>query len=239
MKKKYFLLLFLFVSTNIFSQQLPDFQLRLNPSLEYNFNKKWATTFDYVYCLDDNVNQFQGSFLQLGFDFSPSKKIKFGIGYRFTTSYVQDNHRFLAIAQYKRKYKQFAIGGAIRYEFQTDNFDSEYMQFFNEPTNTFREKLNFDYKVPNSKLSLSFSPEIFLRINQVGINYNRIRYDFGCKYDFKHGQTLGISIFFDDYADNSKADRFVLVTNYNLNLNNLFKKAKKAKKTKKTPQIVP
>jgi hypothetical protein len=230
--KKLFLPFFLIFISHSFSQQLPDSQLRINPSLEYSFNKKWATSFDYMYCLEDNFNQFQGSIIQLGVDYSVNKKLKFGFAYRFTTSFIDDNHRFFVNAQYKMKFNRISIASALRYEYQTDNFDPEYMQFYNPPTHTFRKRVTFEYNVPNSKLSFSFAPELFLRLDQVGLEYNRFRYDIGCKYNLPKGQRVGLTVFFDDYGSTKKTDRFVWVTNYNIDLNGLFKKSKKLKKPK-------
>jgi hypothetical protein len=103
------------------------------------------------------------------------------------------------------------------------------MQYYKNPSNMFREKFNIEYNVPHSKASIYFSPEIFLKYKNESIDFNRMRYTIGGDYKLKYGNTIGISMFYDDKVNPQKADRVVFSTKYNLSIDALIKKIKKNK----------
>jgi hypothetical protein len=229
-------LVLIFFSMAMVSQEKPDTQLRFNPSVSYDFTKKWGATFDYRLGYKENISQFQSSIFQISSDYELTKKIKVEAGYRYSTSYTKDYHRLFASVQYKYKWDRISLENTLKYQFQTGSFDSEYMQFFDTPTHTVREKVTMEYNVPKSKTTLFFAPEIFLRVDQYEVKFNRMRYTVGGTYQLKYGNTLGLSVFYDDYVKLSKTDRMVVVAKYNLSINDLLKKIKKVKKKKATKE---
>ena len=56
-----------------------------------------------------------------------------------------------------------------------------------------------------------------------------MRYTIGGEYKLKYGNTIGISVFYDDKINPQKTDRIVFSTKYNLSIDALIKKLKKDK----------
>jgi hypothetical protein len=101
---------------------------------------------------------------------------------------------------------------------------------YKEPSQYIRQKLNIDYNIPKSKLSLNFSPEIFIKWDNSKLEYNRVRYQFGSDYKLKYGNTNGLSVFYEDKINATKMDRFVWTTRYNLSIDEFVKKLNKKRK---------
>ena len=64
---------------------------------------------------------------------------------------------------YDYKLNKFTISSRTRYQFSTPHFDSDFWNEYKEPSQYIRQKLSIDYNIPKSKLSLNFSPEIFIK----------------------------------------------------------------------------
>lgn len=217
-------------------EQLPDFQLRISPSVDYKFAKKWQASFEYRYALDHDMSEFRNSAIEAGIKYDIFKKASLETRYRFTTSFENDSHLLFAIFKYNYKLnKRFSLKSSTRYQFRTGSFDADYMQYFKKPTQYLREKITLEYNVPKSKLSLYIAPEIFLKIADKDLpllSYNRIRYNAGIDYAMKYGNTIGLGFFFEDRYNPTKTDRFVFTTKYNLSIDELAKKIKKEKDKK-------
>lgn len=222
-------LLLLLVSYLGFAQDT-DTQFRLASSIDYKINKKWKVGFDYRYALEKDISTFQSSIFQFSSEYKINKKMSVEAGYRYSTSFEMDNQRLFASFIYDYKWNQFTVSSRTRYQFSTPYFDSDFWNEYKEPIQYIRQKLSFDYNIPKSKLSLNFSPEIFIKWDNSKLEYNRIRYQFGSDYKLKYGNALGFSVFYEDKSDATKMDRFVFTTKYNLSIDELVKKIKKKKK---------
>lgn len=249
-KKILFFLLVVSFSKLYSQEQLPDFQLRISPSVDYKFAKKWQASLEYRYALDQDISEFRNSAVEAGIGYDITKSASIETRYRFTTSFENDSHLLYAIFKYKKDLnKRFTLKSSTRYQFRTGSFDADYMQYFKRPTQLLREKITFEYNVPNSKLSLYVAPEIFLKIADKDLpflSYYGMRYNAGMDYAMKYGNTIGLGFFFEDRYDPTKTDRFVFTTKYNLSIDELVKTIKKkkkkaAKKAKKDkePALVP
>lgn len=232
------LMLFLGTQLSLFAQEQPDTQLRISPSVSYDFSKKFGMTLDYRLGYKENISQFQSSVFQLSTTYDWTKKIEIEVGYRFSTSFNKDYHRFIISLKYKYKWHRISIENTLKYQFQTERFDSEFMQFYKTPKQTFREKITVEYNVPKSKTTLFLAPELFLRMDKNSLKFNRMRYSIGGDYQLKYGNKVGVSFFYDDYTIPSKTDRLVFVTKYNLALNDLAKKIKKVRKKKQAARKI-
>jgi hypothetical protein len=153
-------------------------------------------------------------------------------GYRFTTSFENNNQRLFASFIYDYKIKQFTLISRTRYQFSTPHFNADYWNEFKEPNQYIRQKFTVDYNIPKSKASLYFSPEFFVKIDDGEFKYHRTRYQLGSDYKLKYGITLGASVMYEDKLNTTKTDRFVFTTKYNLSIDELLKKDKKDKKEK-------
>lgn len=234
MKKLILLLLFVFSSSLFSQEQPPDFQLRISPSVDYKFAKKWTASFEYRYALDQDLSEFRNSAVEAGIKYDIAKKLSFQTHYRFTTSYESDSHLIFAALKYKYEIsKRFSLKSTTRYDFRTGSFDADYMQYFDAPNQFLREKITLEYNVPKSKASLYFAPELFLKVNDEKnpyFNFFGMRYYAGIDYKMKYGNTIGFSTFYEDRYNPTKTDRIVFTTKYNLSIDDLIKKRKKDKK---------
>ena len=222
----------LLLTTLSFSQNYTDIQYRFSPSMDYKINKKLKIAFNYRYELYKDLDAFKSNSFQLATKYEFKKKIELEIGYRFTTSFLEDNHRIFLGVKYTRKIKDFTLSFATKYQFSTGSFDQDYMQYFKNPNDMFREKFNIEYNVPHSKATFYLSPELFLKYKNESINFNRMRYTICGDYKLKYGNSLGISIFYDDKENPQKTDRVVFSTKYNLSIDALVKKINKNKSKK-------
>ena len=219
----------LLLATLGFSQNNTDVQYRFSPSMDYKISKKLKIAFNYRYDLFKDLDAFKSNSFQFATEYELTKKIELETGYRFTTSFIEDTHRIFLGLKYSHKLKDFTLSFATKYQFSTGSFDQDYMQYYKNPSNMFREKLSIEYNVPHSKASIYLSPEIFLKYKNESIDFNRMRYTIGCDYKLKYGNTFGISMFYDDKVNPQKADRVVFSTKYNLSIDALIKKIKKNK----------
>lgn len=219
----------LLLATLGFSQNNTDVQYRFSPSMDYKISKKLKIAFNYRYDLFKDLDAFKSNSFQFATEYELTKKIELETGYRFTTSFIEDTHRIFLGLKYSHKLKDFTLSFATKYQFSTGSFDQDYMQFYKNPSNMFREKFSIEYNVPHSKASIYLSPEIFLKYKNESIDFNRMRYTIGCDYKLKYGNTFGISMFYDDKINPQKADRVVFSTKYNLSIDALIKKLKKNK----------
>lgn len=227
----------LLLATLGFSQNNTDVQYRFSPSMDYKISKKLKIAFNYRYDLFKDLNAFKSNSFQFATEYELTKKIELETGYRFTTSFMEDTHRIFLGLKYSHKLKDFTLSFATKYQFSTGSFDQDYMQYYKNPSNMFREKFSIEYNVPHSKASIYLSPEIFLKYKNESIDFNRMRYTIGCDYKLKYGNTFGISMFYDDKVNPQKADRIVFSTKYNLSIDALIKKIKK-NKTKAKKQLL-
>lgn len=235
MKIKRIIILFLmyFVLQFANSQNNTDIQYRFSPSIDYKINKKWKVGFDYRYGLEKDISTFQSSVFQLSGTFKISKKLSLEAGYRYKTSFDIDDQRLFTSFNFEHKIKKFVLSSTTKYQIGTAYFNANYWNDYKKPTQYFRQKIDIEYNIPKSKISLSIAPEAFIRIKNRQLEFSRMRYNFGTNYKLKYGNTIGLSCFYEDVINPQKNDRFVIVTKYNLNINDL--KAKKSKKkTKKT-----
>ena len=219
----------LLLATLGFSQNNTDVQYRFSPSMDYKISKKLKIAFNYRYDLFKDLDAFKSNSFQFATEYELTKKIELETGYRFTTSFIEDTHRIFLGLKYSHKLKDFTLSFATKYQFSTGSFDQDYMQYYKNPSNMFREKIIIEYNVPHSKATLYFSPELFLKYKNESIDFNRMRYTIGGDYKLKYGNTFGISMFYDDKVNPQKADRVVFSTKYNLSIDALIKKIKKNK----------
>jgi hypothetical protein len=230
MINKIALLLVLFlVSLSGYCQGNTDFQSRFITSVDYKLNKKWKFASEYRYSLENDLQKFRSSSIQLETKYSLTKKLELSGGYRFTTSFEEDNHRFFVAVGYDYYLnKNFAIQLASKYQFSTNSFDPDFMNEFKEPVKMIRQKVGLEFNVPKSKLAFNTSAELFLKIdNQPYFKFNRMRYTVGTDYNFKKYGKFGISVFYDNKYNPMKDDRIVLVTKYSFSIHDFFKKDKK------------
>ena len=228
-KKIVLLVGFFLISLSSFSQGNTDFQSRFITSVDYKLNKKWKFNSEFQYSLENDLQKFRSSSIQLDAKYTVTKNLSLSSGYRFTTSFEEDNHRFFVAVGYDYNLnKSFAIQLASKYQFSTNSFDPDFMHEFKEPVKMTRQKVGFEFNVPKSKLAFNTSAEIFLKMDsQPFFKFNRMRYNVGTDYNFKKYGKFGINVFYDNKYNPMKDDRIVLVAKYTVSVHDFFKKSKK------------
>ncbi|WP_081694240.1 DUF2490 domain-containing protein [Flavobacterium suncheonense] len=230
MTKKFFVIWLLMCPLVVLGQENTDLQLRMVPSVSYKFTKKWGVAVAYRYDIYKDLQEFKSSMFQGEIRYDLSKKFRLETGYRFRTSYTEDQHRIYGGLRYDQEIiTGLKIFLATKYQFSTGSFDKEYMAIYDRPNHVLREDLSFEYTIPQTKLSLSVGTEFFIKQDNTTKEWelNRIRSSFGIDNKFKYGNTVGIGIFYDDKTNPRKEDRIVLVTKYNLSIDDMIKKIRK------------
>ena len=223
-----FLILFVIES---YSQSYTDVQGRFISSVDYNVTKKLKISGEYRYSLQNDYAEFRSSAGEIGLKYDFTKRLNVLGGYRFTTSFEEDNHRFFIGIKYNKKWNDFKAAITSKYQFSTNSFDTDFMQYYKEPIHMLREEISLDYDIPNTKASVFIATEIFLKMDsQPYLKWNRMRYSIGGEYRLKYGTTLGLSTFYDDKVSPQKNDRIVIVTKLNVSIDDFLKKLKKNKK---------
>jgi hypothetical protein len=228
-KKIVFIAVLFFINLSGFCQGNSDFQSRFNTSVDYKLNKKWKFYAEYRYSLENDLQKFRSSSIQLESKYAITKKLTLTGGYRFTTSFEEDNHRFFASLNYDYKLnKSFTVALSSKYQYATNSFDPDFINEFKQPVEMFRQKIGLELNVPKSKFSFNTGTEFFLKTNsQPYFKFNRTRYMLGSDYNFKKYGKFGITIFYDDKYNPIKNDRIVLITKYAFSINDFLKKSKK------------
>jgi hypothetical protein len=233
MIRRSLLMLFL-LSTAGLSAQETDHQLRFTPSLSYKIDKKWKASFDYRIAFDQDISAFRSSMFQPALEYKIMKGLTVELGYRFITAFSHDSHRLMATVQYRHKMEDFTLVSSTRYQFSTRSFDADFMSNYKEPSQYIRQKFTLDYNVPHSKLSVYVAPELFLKLDSNPLAFHRMRYHIGADYNLKHGNSLGLALFYEDVFKVTKDDRFVYNIKYSLSIDELIKKKKKKEKKEKS-----
>uniref|UniRef100_UPI00404A0671 DUF2490 domain-containing protein n=1 Tax=Flavobacterium sp. TaxID=239 RepID=UPI00404A0671 len=218
---------------SVFGQSYTDLQGRFISSVDYELTKKFKISGEYRYSVDTDLARFRSSLGEIDLKYNISKRFRLSGGYRFASNFEEDTHRIFGALKYDKKWGDFKINIASKYQFSTNSFDQDFMNFYKEPVQTLREEIGLDYDIPNSKAVVFVSAEIFLRMQQQPyLEYNRMRYSVGGSYEFKYGVTMQLSAFYDDRIDPRRNDRIVLVSKVNVSIDGFMKKLKKNKKKK-------
>ena len=230
-KKKLLALFLILFAIESYSQSYTDVQGRFISSVDYKVTKKLKISGEYRYSLQNDFAAFRSSAGEIGLKYDFTKRLNVLGGYRFTTSFEEDNHRFFVGIKYNKKWNDFKAAVTSKYQFSTNSFDPDFMQYYKEPVQMLREEISLDYDIPNTKASVFIASEIFLKMDsQPYLKWNRMRYSIGGEYKLKYGTTVGLSTFYDDKISAQKNDRIVIVTKLNVSIDGFVKKLKKNKK---------
>ena len=226
------LLVLFFCSFQSYGQSNTDFQSRSIFLVDYKLNKKWKFNLEYRYSLENDLQKFRSSSIQLESEYTFTKKLSLSGGYRFSSSFEEDNHRFFAAINFDYKMnKTVIVSSNSKFQYSTNSFDMDFMNEYKTPVKMARQKIGLDINFPKSKFSANSGIEIFLKTDsQPYFKFNRIRYFIGTDYNFKRFGKLGLLVFYDDKYNPRKDDRIVLQTKYSISINNLIKNKKNEKK---------
>jgi len=123
-KQSLYLIILLLYGLEGFSQNYTDFQGRFIPAVNYRINKKWKISGEYRYSLQKDLQEFRSSAGQFSVMYNIDKNFSIETGYRFTTSFTEDNHRLFGGLKYDKKFNAFTLFSGIKYQFSTGSFDS-------------------------------------------------------------------------------------------------------------------
>ena len=197
---KLLLIVCIVISFRSLGQTNTDIQSRVIPSLEFKLNKKWKFASEYRYSLENDLEKFRSSSIQLESKYSITKNLSLSGGYRFTTSFKEDSHRFFGAIEYDYTInKIFIVSSTTKYQYSTNSFDSNFINEYKKPIKIARQKIKIEFNVPRSKVSFNAGAEIFLKTeSQPFFKFNRMRYELGTNYNLKKYGKLGFSVFYED-----------------------------------------
>jgi hypothetical protein len=231
MNKILFGITFLCISLPVYGQNSDGF-LRINPTFSYKLNKKWKTEFDYRLTMDQNMSKFRSSHFQFATSYKIFKPVTVELAYRYTVTPIWNPHRFMISAIYKHKFEHFDLSSRTRYQFSTEFFDPYFMNQVREPRIYLRQKFGIDYAIPNTKLNVFASGEIFFRFRYEGVEFHRMRYQVGIEKELKFGNSVGLRIIYEDRTAPTRQDRMIITAKYDLSIDTMVKKIKKKKEKK-------
>lgn len=178
----------------------------------------------------DNVSNFYGSYTTLGINYSPWKRLKFGTSYQFIlfndTEYddIQPRHRLNLFTTGNIKLGDFKF--SLRERLQMTFKDESERDYKMNPKTSWRNRVEVEYNIPNSKLTPFASIETFYQLNNPdGNKFDQLRYKFGGNYKLNKHNELGIYGQFDHEINvNDATDRTVLGFTFTHQLRNKKKK---------------
>lgn len=206
--------------------------LRINPTLSYEINKKLKTEFDYRLSFQDNISTFRSSHYQTGLTYKIWKPLRVELVYRYTDTKKWDSHRFMVSLSYKRKFERFSLTSRSRWQFSTVYFDPHFMNEVRAPRVYLRQKFAIDYPIPNTKTTVFAAGELFFRVQPSSVYFHRMRYQIGVEQELKLGNSIGLRLIYENRVDPSRQDRLILTAKYDLSIDTMIKKIKKKKKKK-------
>lgn len=204
--KKYlvtFILTLVFYSF-IFSQQgeyvtIRDLESWGSLNLKYKINKKWKIGLEQQFRFSDNSSETDSYFTELSTDYSFSKNVFGGIGFRYlrqndNIGKIQgfENHTRLHFdLGYQHEIKR--INFEYRLRFQTKNELGKSKEEGDYANNHLRLKAVVGYNIKKWKLDPEFSGEIFRHYEKGEVNgYNKFRLTIGTKYKTKSIGKIGM-----------------------------------------------
>jgi hypothetical protein len=225
-------LFLIFCCTFLFSQaQLEDTWLRQRVGANWDLHKKWSVYGFYRMDLEDNLQSFRRSNIQLGANWQALKWLELGVDYRFVTSYNKDFHRYRIRMNLGKKLNNrwsLSLRNMIQHDILFLN--KEYLQSYS-PEWMLRNRLNAKYRY-NTKWSANAYAELFSKLEHGKNDIERMRLGVGINYLYKRRHGFELGYFIQPYLDGSvKKTTQVFGIDYTFEI---VKKKKKKKKKKST-----
>lgn len=191
-----FIIVILLCIHEVVLAKVDDTESRQYIGLTYEPIKPLDISLTYRLDLYENLSQFKRNSIDLSVSYDLIKWMRLISGYRFTTSYKNDRHRFIIGVAMK------ARSSNKKYQFQFRsllNFDSEYLDRdywkVEAPAYKLRLRTKFKYRL-NKKVDLALFAEAFTRNSSQRYFFYRMRYGGGVEYAPSKAHSFEIGYFY-------------------------------------------
>lgn len=222
----YSLLLFLFLRSACPTKaQDNDFGAWVGVDLQKDI-RNWTFSVGEELRTMNNAGTIRGSYTSLGVDYAPLKRLKFGTSYQFILfndtdlDDIQPRHRLNLYTTGNFKLGNFKFN--LRERFQMTFKDESERNYKMNPKNVWRNRLEVEYNIPDSKLTPSFSVETYYQLNNPdGNKFEQIRYKLAASYKLnKHNKLELFGLFDHEINVKNPVDQTVLGLTYTHQLRN-------------------
>ena len=148
-----------------------DFGAWVGVETKYSVNKKWALGLEAQSRSDLRVGRMDGLFVSPSLSWKPIKFFEIGMNYRLTSVPFSDNttnrvlkNRFTLDLTFQKIEELFDTKS--RFSFALRLRGTTESQIAERTENTLRLNAKVDYDIPNTKLDLSASTELFYRLQR-------------------------------------------------------------------------
>lgn len=195
--KKTIIILYLFISNFLFSQQIKvtrDFGIWGGVNIEKKLNKNFQINLEQQLRFYTNITKFDDYIIDLGGKYKMNKNFKLGANLRFVhnqkrTKEAENNLRYNLDLNYNGEIsKKLKFYYRLRYQQTFVNFFSSHQSNTNVKKSSVRHKTSIQHKI-NKKNKVYFSGELFRLIEQFREPYfNKVRFYIGDKFKSKIGK---------------------------------------------------
>ena len=177
--------------------QPDDTQLRQNLGIRWRINKKWTTTADFRFDLNQNLGAFRRSNFTLGASYEVTKWLEASLSYRFGTGFNRDFHRFRAALSTEQKIAG-DLSGSFRTMVQHDvrYLDADYLRNY-RPNWIWRNRLQLRYAL-SQKARINAYTDLFSSYRSAVLTPYRLRSGLSASYLFKRRHTFEAGYFYQN-----------------------------------------
>ncbi len=208
---------------------LDDTQYRQYHSLVYSPVKPLELSLTYRLDVKENFSRFNKSNFEFSADYEIKNWVKLVSGYRFSTSYKSDKHRFTLGLSFKvkpeNKNYQFQFRSILNYD--SDYLDRDYWKM-EDPELKLRLRGKFKYKI-SKKISVSAFSETFVTTYPGEFNFYRMRYGGDIDFSPAKSHSLALGYFYQHEFSIKKPES---VQTFSLSYTYEIRKKKKKKAAK-------
>lgn len=165
--------------------QQGDMQLRSGFQLSIDLPKRFTTMLQYQYRADQNLAHFRGSYISGAIQYELLKKVlQAEVGYRYRTSFKNEQHRLGAGLTAKYKRENYSISWRTLYQKRYPYFNLGVYEPGKEPDAYWRNRVQLKYKW-SKKVEIYGSAELFYKIKTKEQYIGRLRYVAGFDWEWK------------------------------------------------------
>lgn len=191
--KNYFLGVLILISAQCFAQEsviVRDLQTWTSVGVKKRINKELDFSLSQELRLWQNSGKLDNTFTELGFKYSPIKRLSFGLGYRYILDRDADDLRIEHVRRwnldigYNYKFDRFKVFSRFRYQNKADF--TKYADDNDYAVNNLRLLVGTKYNIKGSKITPYFTIEIYRRYEKLqDSRFGKFRLTTGASLNMK------------------------------------------------------
>ncbi len=218
-----------------------DFGTALELEAKKKINKRWSVSVEGEVRTQDGMGNFERLTIGPSASFKVCNYLKIDAGYLFMNrfypkalsksgnslidKYWSQRHR--AFGSLTGEYKIGRVKLSLRERYQFTFRDGQYVRRWNEEgtrekspdykpvkrESVLRSRIKAEYGIPNTKIDVYFSAELFHIINEKWA-YEKVRHYIGADYDITKQHGVGVYLRYQDIADSDEPGGFLVGAKY-------------------------